>query len=165
MIGVMQRFRKRYLRQHPGRAVGLRLAVIVFGASAVLGVPRGGAEELKQSGTLVIEQTQVAFIGSGNLGGGTLNFNGRNYRFTIGGLGVGGFGISKINATGKVYNLTDIGYFPGAYVQFRYGYAVADASGGELWLKNSNGVVLELDAKRVGLAISLGGDAVYINLD
>jgi hypothetical protein len=36
---------------------------------------------------------------------------------------------------------------------------------GKLWLRNANGVVLELAAERTGLALSLGGDAVYINLD
>lgn len=126
---------------------------------------RLSAEDLKQSGTVTIEQYQVAFIGSGNLGGGTLHFGDRAYNFTIGGLGVGGFGVSRINAKGEVYNLTDLAYFPGAYVQGRYGLAVADVSAGELWLENTSGVVLHLAAERVGLALSLGGDAVYIDLD
>jgi hypothetical protein len=119
-----------------------------------------------KSGSVYIEQVQLAFIGSGNLGGGgTLQFQGRIYRFSIAGLGIGGFGISKITAIGNVYNLTDPRFFPGAYVRGRYGYAVGEASAGKLWLKNSNGVVLELKAQREGLALSLGGDAVYINFD
>lgn len=127
---------------------------------------RPSAEENPEpSGTIEIEQYQVAFIGSGNLGGGTLHFGDQSHGFTIGGLGVGGFGVSKINATGEVYNLTDLAYFPGAYVQGRYGLAVADVSAGELWLENTSGVVLRLEAERVGLALSLGGDAVYIDLD
>ena len=137
-----------------------------LGALALLLPGRGhAAEDLKQSGTVTIEQYQVAFIGSGNLGGGTLQFGDRAYDFTIGGLGVGGFGVSKITATGEVYNLTDLANFPGAYVQGRYGLAVADVSAGELWLENTGGVVLHLAADRVGLALSLGGDAVYIDLD
>jgi hypothetical protein len=122
-------------------------------------------EELIKSGTVKIEQVQVAFIGSGNLGGGTLRFQNRDYRFTVGGLGIGGFGISKITATGDVYNLKDIRNFPGAYAQGRYGLAVGNASTGELWLKNSNGVVLSLKASRQGLALSLGADAVYIDFE
>jgi hypothetical protein len=123
------------------------------------------AEDLKKSGTVRIEQVQIAFIGSGNLGGGTLKFNGKSYGFTVGGLGLGGFGVSKMVATGNVYNLTDVAHFPGAYAQGRYGMAVGEASTGKLWLKNSHGVVLELKADREGLALSLGGDAVYIDLD
>ena len=68
----------------------------------------------------------VAFIGSGALGGGTLNFRGRSYRFTIGGLGIGGFGISKMEATGDVYNLQELRQFPGAYGSARYGAAYGD---------------------------------------
>jgi hypothetical protein len=123
------------------------------------------AEELKKAGTVRIEQVQIAFIGSGNLGGGTLQFGGKSYDFTVGGLGIGGIGISKITATGTVYNLDKLAHFPGAYVQGRAGFAVGQASAGKLWLTNSHDVVIELKADREGLALSLGGDAVYIDLD
>jgi hypothetical protein len=122
-------------------------------------------EGLKQSGTLRIEQVQIAWIGSANLGGGELQFGERTYDFTIGGLGIGGFGLSKITAAGEVYNLVDLAQFPGAYVQARYGLAVGSISAGELWLENARGVVLHLQAERKGLALSLGGDAIYIDLD
>jgi hypothetical protein len=123
------------------------------------------ADDLVQSGTLTIEQVQIAFIGSGNLGGGTLVVGGQKYSFSIGGLGVGGFGVSRMEATGSVYNLKNINDFAGGYVQARYGLAVGSMSTGQLWLQNAKGVVLELKAKRTGLALSLGGDAVYINFD
>jgi hypothetical protein len=137
--------------------VGLALALVLAGSAA--------GEDLKKSGTVRIEQVQVAFIGSGNLGGGTLKFGGKTYDFTIGGLGIGGFGVSKITATGTVYNLKDRSDFAGTYGQARYGIAVGSASTGELWLKNTRGVVLQLKAERQGLALSLGGDAVYIKFD
>ena len=63
----------------------------------------------------------------------------------------GGIGISKITATGNVYNLRDLAYFPGAYVQARYGAVIGDKSTGKLWLRNSNGVVLQLRARGLGL--------------
>ena len=118
-----------------------------------------------KSGTIRIEQVQLAFIGSGNLGGGTLTYGGQSYSFTVGGLGIGGFGASTIRAEGDVYNLTNIGHFPGAYAQARYGAVFGDLSTGELLLENPNGVVLRLRAQRTGIAVSLGGDAVYIKLD
>lgn len=122
-------------------------------------------EDLTKSGTVTIEQYQVAFIGSGNLGGGKLQHGGKTYNFTVGGLGIGGFGVSKITATGTVYNLKSIKDFPGAYVQGRYGYAAGTESSGILWLQNDKGVVIDLKANREGLALSLGGDAVYIDFD
>jgi hypothetical protein len=143
------------------------LRVPIAAALALLLLATGGAtgEDLKKSGTVRIEQVQVAFIGSGNLGGGTLKFGGKSYDFTVGGLGIGGFGISKMVATGNVYNLADASQFPGSYAQGRYGMALGDTSTGKLWLKNKHGVVIELKADREGLALSLGGDAVYIDFD
>jgi hypothetical protein len=144
------------------------LPCFVLLAATLLGFDLGLAradESLNKAGTVSIEQYQIAFIGSGNLGGGTLQFNGQSHSFTVGGLGIGGFGISKITAHGEVYNLKNIAYFPGAYGQARYGFAVGNVSGGELWLQNPDGVVLHLKADREGLALSLGADAVYINMD
>ena len=37
----------------------------------------------KPTGTVTIRQYQVAFIGSGSGGGGTLRFQGRNYPFKL----------------------------------------------------------------------------------
>lgn len=143
-----------------------RRSIILGGVAsfACRGLP-AAADTGKPVASLEIEQVQIAFIGSGNLGGGKLRFQGQTYPFTIGGLGIGGFGVSKMQATGTVYSMTRLADFPGAYVQGRYGYAVGEAGNGELWLKNPNGVVLQLRTRRQGLALSLGGDAVYINLD
>lgn len=151
------------LRWAIGRSV-LRLVTISLATWCLAATP-ASAEELKKSGTVTIEQVQIAFIGSGNLGGGTLKFGGKSYDFSIGGLGIGGFGVSKITATGTVYNLKDRGDFAGTYGQARYGIAIGSASTGELWLQNTRGVVLQLKADRQGLALSLGADAVRIKFD
>lgn len=141
-----------------------RIAVALCFAGLLTG-PQASAEELVKAGTVSINQVQIAFIGSANLGGGTLTFNGQEYHFTIGGLGVGGIGASSIEATGEVYNMTDLSQFAGAYGQARYGAVAGDASTGELWLQNSAGVYMHLKAKRAGLMLSLGGDVVFIKLD
>ncbi len=164
---------KRWLRLAlPGcRETRSARRILVFGLAAVAIIVGAAparpaaADDLKKSGTVQIEQVQIAFIGSGNLGGGKLQFAGRSYDFTIGGLGIGGFGVSKITATGEVYNLANLSHFPGRYLQGRYGLVVGDISTGELWLKNAKGVVLHLQAERKGLALSLGADAIYIELE
>jgi hypothetical protein len=160
-------------RPKPGGAVWARrgrrlLPCLALLAVTLAGVDLGPAkadESMVKSGIVKIEQYQIAFIGSGNLGGGTLQYNGQTYSFSIGGLGVGGFGVSKIEASGEVYNLTNIVHFPGAYLQGRYGAVAGDISTGELWLENADGVKLHLKANREGLALSLGGDAIYINMN
>jgi hypothetical protein len=149
-------------RSRAGRFAAIMVFALIW---ASLGSRPLSADELKKSGTVDIEQTQIAFIGSGNLGGGKLYFGGKTYSFTIGGLGIGGFGISRMTAVGTVFNLTDVSKFAGAYVQGRYGYAAGSSGSGELWLENDAGVVMQLKTQREGLALSLGGDAVYIRFD
>lgn len=117
------------------------------------------------SGRVEMSEVQIAYLGSAGGGKGTLHFRGRSYPFTVGGLGVGGIGISTIDAAGEVYNLSAVAQFPGAYVEGRYGAAIGDYSTGELWLQNPNGVILHLKAKRTGLMLSLGADAVAITME
>ena len=151
--------RRKYSLRRSARAFAALLVLVLGAASAT------ADGDMVKSGTVRIEQVQIAFMGSGNLGGGTLSAGGKQYSFTVGGLGYGGFGVSKMVATGEVYNMSDVRYFPGAYAQGRYGFAAGDTSKGELWLQNANGVVMRLRAERQGLALSLGADAVYIDFD
>jgi hypothetical protein len=144
-------------------SISRRQTLFGLGAGSLV-LPAAPALANTPVGTVDIEQVQVAFIGSGNVGGGTLHFQGKTYRFNVGGLGVGGFGVSKMQAHGEVYNMKDVSQFAGAYGQGRTGIAVADQSAGKLWLQNTHGVVLQLRAKRSGLALSMGADAVIITL-
>ena len=116
------------------------------------------------SGSVVIRQVQVAFIGSGAVGGGTLNYRGRAYPFKLGGLGIGGFGVSRLEASGTVYNMRNLQDINGVYAQVRSGWAVGEQGRGRMWLQNSNGVYLKLQARRQGLALSLGADGMVIRL-
>ena len=119
---------------------------------------------LTPSGTVNMDQVQVAYIGSAGGGSGTLYYQGAAYPFSIGGLGVGGIGASTISAEGEVYKLSNLGNFPGTYGQARYGFAIGHMSGGDLWMQNERGVIMHLKAKRTGLMLSLGGDAVVISM-
>jgi hypothetical protein len=113
-------------------------------------------------GFIEMHEVQAAYIGSGSGGSGSLSFRGIQYAFDVGGVGVSGIGLSTIEATGEVYNLRDLRQFPGTYGQARYGFALGTASGGDLWLQNEAGVILHMKAKRTGLMLSLGGDAIVI---
>lgn len=115
--------------------------------------------------TVEMHEVQAAYIGSGSGGSGTLFFRGRSYPFRVGGVGIGGIGLSTVEAHGEVYNLQSMEQFPGTYAQGRYGFAIGTASGGDLWLKNEAGVVMHLVAKREGLMLSLGADAIRISMD
>jgi hypothetical protein len=112
-----------------------------------------------------MEEVSIAYLGQAGGGKGTLTFEGQTYPFEIAGLGGGGIGFSKLDASGEVYNLTNISEFPGAYDEARYGAVIGDASTGDLWLENNAGVVMHLKAKREGLMLSLGADVVDIRME
>ena len=46
----------------------------------------------------------------------------------------------------------------------RYGAVAGTASAGEMWLNNPEEVIIHLEAKRTGLMLRLGGDAMVISL-
>jgi hypothetical protein len=119
---------------------------------------------LTPDATVDMNEVQVAYIGSAGGGNGSLFYRGRVYPFSVAGLGVGGLGASTISAEGEVYKLPSLANFPGSYAQGRYGFAIGNLSGGDLWLQNESGVILHLKAKRTGLMLSLGGDAVVISM-
>lgn len=119
---------------------------------------------LHRSGTVTIDQGQAGYIVTAGFGGGVLRMGGRSYPFKIGGLGLGGVGVSSVKASGIVYNLRAPRYFAGRYVSLRTGLVVADKGFGKIWLKNSNGVVMELKAQRKGLMLSTGLDGLVVTL-
>lgn len=157
---------KRPSALYPGALAGFALAALLSlaGCSSSVKVGPDAIAGLTPDGTVDMEQVQVAYIGSGGGGSGTLYYRGGVYPFTIAGLGVGGIGVSTISAEGEVYKLNSLANFPGAYAQGRYGFAIGNKSAGDLWMQNEAGVIMHLKAKRTGLMLSLGGDAVVISM-
>jgi hypothetical protein len=119
-------------------------------------------EPHRVTGKVFIQQVQIAFIGSGAAGKGTLTFRGHTYPIKVVGLGVGGVGLSKLTATGDVYDLKTLSDFQGLYGQARLGWAIARQGNGHLWLANTKGVTLKLTTRRQGLILSGGADGVDI---
>jgi len=140
------------------------MAAALVAGFAAAPAQAAGEENWKFSGTIEIDSTQLAFIFSGKFGGGVLEYEGKEYKFSTGGLGIGGMGLQGINAVGAVYNLDDISKFEGTYVEGRAGITVIKGVGG-MWLKNDNGVVIHLKASAEGLALSLGAEGLKISMD
>jgi hypothetical protein len=142
-----------------------RRAITFLAACFLTAAPALAQEKPKgpPSASVTIQQIQVAFIGSGAMGGGTLRYSGRSYPITVGGLGVGGFGASRLTASGTVYGLARREDFAGAYLQVRTGWALGDQGKGTLWLRNDKGVTMRLKTRRQGLHLSLGADGVLID--
>jgi hypothetical protein len=144
--------------------LGLAMALTILCGSVPPDALAQAAPPPRPSGSVSIHQVQVAFIGSGAVGGGTLFYRGRSYPFKLGGLGIGGIGVSRLYASGNVYNLNRLQDFEGVYGQARTGWAVGEQGKGQMWLQNGNGVYLRLKAQRQGLSLSLGADGLVVRL-
>lgn len=110
-----------------------------------------------------VTMTQI-FAGGGGVGRGTLTFEGQTYPFKLVGTVVGVGAISRVTASGDIYNLKDISEFSGAWIEGSGAVGVNTSSSGELWLQNSAGVIMHLHGEREGISLSLGRNALLITL-
>ena len=143
---------------------GLLFALVVTAFTASSVIAEDHAQEKVLSGTVEINSTQMAFIISGQAGGGVLKFQGADYEFDIGGLGVGGIGIQTLSAVGAVYNLNKLEDFNGAYIQGRAGATLGQGKGAMSLTNASTGVIIELKSSMEGAALSLGVDGMHVKL-
>jgi hypothetical protein len=121
------------------------------------------AADEKPSGTVTIKETEVGLLIGGDWGHGTLNYEGESHMFHLGGLKLGGLGVTVSEVSGDVYGLTDIKDFPGIYFKAEAG-ATAVEGGTGTWVKSDKGVSLHLKAKSKGLALSIGVEGLSIGM-
>jgi hypothetical protein len=141
------------------RAVS-RIALFLVLALATTAVP---AQSPEPSGKVSIDSTSIA-VGIGvSWGDGILNFKGKQIRFSIDGLTLVDFGITKASAVGEVYNLTDPSKFEGNYVAGEAGFTLAGGMGGRA-MRNQNGVVMILRSASQGARLQLGPSGMIIKL-
>ena len=121
------------------------------------------AETAKPSAKVSIESRSIAAGIGVTWGDGKLNFKGKNLAFSIDGLTLVDFGISKASAAGEVYNLTDVSKFEGTYVAAEAGITLAGGMGGMV-LRNQNGVVMHLHSVSRGAKLQLGTSGLTIKM-
>jgi hypothetical protein len=136
----------------------LGLAIASFGASAA-DAPK------KPSGTVSINETQFALIIGGSTGGGVLTYEGKQYPFKISGMSLGAnVGVSKLSASGEVYDLSNISKFSGTFTKLEGSITLGGGVGGTV-LRNENGVIMRLTSTSQGLQLNLSASGVTVMLD
>ena len=121
------------------------------------------AEEKTPDATLRLHEGSVAAGIGFSWGGGTLTYKGKDYPVDVKGLSVGDVGITKIEATGKVYNLKSIGDFDGNYTGVAAG-ATAAGGGSISTMRNQAGVTIDVVATTQGVKVVLGGGGVDLKI-
>jgi len=137
--------------------LGLFVLVMALASNAI------SAQKATPSGKVSIESTSIAAGIGVSWGDGKLNFKGKDYPFSVEGLSLVDWGISKVNATGDVYNLTDTSKFAGTYVAAEAGLTLAGGMGGMV-LRNANGVIIHLRSVSQGAQLQLGTSGLMIKM-
>lgn len=141
------------------------LSTLCVGTALLTGGMASAQTAMAPSGTVVINETQFGFIVGGSIGGGELTFGGKTHKFKIGGMSLGAnIGVSKVSASGEVYNLKDISKFPGTYVSLDGTVALGGGMGG-MKLKNEHGVIMRLQATTQGLQLNASSSGVTVKFD
>ncbi len=137
----------------------LRTSLVAL--ATTLAVPTVGHAD---SGTVSLTIYKAGWIIGGSGGSGTLNFQGRSYALSTGGLDYGlVFGGSKTELRGRVKNIERPSDVAGVYAAAGAGLALGTGTRA-IVLTNQKGAVLELTGKQVGLLANVDLSGLAISL-
>jgi hypothetical protein len=138
----------------------IRAALLVLTAFAAASLSSVHADE----GTVSLTIYKAGWIIGGSGGGGSLNFHGRRYPLSAGGLDYGlVFGGSKTVLRGRVSNISSASDVAGVYGAAGAGLAVGNGARA-IVLTNQKGAVLELSGQQVGLMANVDLSGLAITL-
>jgi hypothetical protein len=135
----------------------IAVAILLVGLSTVR------AEDKAPDATLKLSAGSVAAGIGVSWGSGTLTYKGKDYPISVTGLSVGDVGITKIEASGKVYDLKSLDDFDGNYTAGAVGATVA-GGGAVAGMRNQNGVSVNLVATTQGVKFTLGAGGVDMKI-
>jgi hypothetical protein len=136
----------------------LLLALTAFASTALSSVAH--ADE----GTVQLTIYKAGWVIGGSGGGGSLNFRGRSYPLSAGGLDYGlVFGGSKTVLRGRVSNINRPSDVAGVYGAAGAGLAIGGGARA-IVLTNQKGAVLELSGRQVGLMANVDLSGLAITL-
>jgi hypothetical protein len=140
----------------------LKMGLIVLSALFFL-TGMAGASSNHPDATLKFVERGVALGFGVSWGEGTLTFKGKHYPFKIQGLSINDIGISKVNATGKVFDLKNIEDFSGTY-NAGGSEATMGEGVGAIMMKNEKGVSIQIIVLSEGARIKLSVGGVEMKL-
>jgi hypothetical protein len=135
-------------------------AVALVAALIMIAMP---APSHARTGAVRITITRAGFIFGVAGGRGTLRYMGKTYPLSIGGVSVGTFGVASADLVGRAYHLRRAQDIAGTYTALSAGVAVAGGAR-TARLRNSNGIVMELRGRQVGLEISLDLSGMTVSM-
>jgi lipid-binding SYLF domain-containing protein len=130
---------------------------------AIVGASLSSAAQA-DSGSVSIRIVKAGFVVGGSAGSGVLNFHGKRYPLSIGGLSYGfTFGASETRFHGTVSNIRRPSDVEGVYGQAGAGVAAIRGAQGVV-LTNQKGAVLTLSGAQTGLIVSADLSGLVLSL-
>jgi hypothetical protein len=123
-------------------------------------------DERLPAGLVTLTMKSVALGVGATQGEGVLNYQGKNYPFTISGLSLLDVGISKFTGAGKVYDLRSPRDLAGNYAAAQSTFAIAGGATA-MSMKNGNGVnivILKNEGQESGTQLSVGPAGMTITM-
>jgi len=135
-------------------------STIAVAATVVAGAP---SQSYAQTGSVRFHIAKVGFIVGIGGGSGTLTFQGRSYRLSIGGVNLGTIGASAVDLIGNAYNLRTATDIVGTYAQSSAALAIVGGAR-VATLQNANGVIIKVSGPAIGLEASLSLSGMTISM-
>ena len=123
-------------------------------------------EERVPAGLVTLKMKSVALGVGATEGGGVLNFQGRDYPFSITGLSLVDIGISSFTGAGKVYDMKSPSDLAGTYGAVQSTFAIAGGATA-MSMKNDKGVsivILKNEGQESGTQLSIGPAGMKIQM-
>ena len=138
------------------------LATLAVAPGALTAINTSPAEA--GTGRVEFRVVRAGFIFGFGSGSGTLRFNGKKYRLSVGGVSIGAtIGVASADFVGRARNLYRSSDIAGTYTAVGAGLAAA-GGGAVARLRNSRGVVLEVQAKQIGFMASIDLSGLKLRL-
>jgi hypothetical protein len=141
-----------------------RFARFFLVLAALIALPALPSAAAGKPATIRIQLYKAGFVVGVSGGSGMLHVNGHRYPLSIAGVSLGAtVGASRADLIGNVYNLREAADIQGTYTAAEAGAALAGGSK-VARLKNSQGVILEVHGKQIGLMLSVDLSGMQITM-
>ena len=143
-----------------------RRSIVAMTAAVLLCLAAVGsaADKKTPDGTVNLSEGSVAAGIGWSWGHGTLNYQGKTYKFKIEGLTVGEVGMTKAEATGNVYDLKSLADLDGVYGAAGAGIAVQEGKGATA-LINTKKVQIVLTSQTKGATLKIAAEGLKVKLE
>jgi hypothetical protein len=118
----------------------------------------------KPDATLKLSEGSMALGVGWSWGHGVLTYQGKTHKCKVEGLTVGEVGVTKAEASGKVYNLKKLADFDGLYSAGGAG-ATAGKGAGTAALVNEKGVSITLTSETKGASLKIAVEGLKLKLE